>query len=211
MQCSTSKLAVSADLSTPAYHASLSHMPCSYSIMRHGPQLFELLPTDCLLRVLALCSCRDVLALACTCKEYNRQLQVLQGRLTTQWCRARAGAATGGRRYSNVCSCQLQCNNLLLSHTLQEDDLWRLLAEMKWGRHVGRLAQVAPGGWAAWTRHRLAFCSQPISPLDLVQVSQSLPSVVEVRRCRLLFLVCSSCKYPDAPGQQAAQHAACPT
>ncbi|KAI3435504.1 hypothetical protein D9Q98_001570 [Chlorella vulgaris] len=81
---------------------------------------------DSLLRVLALCSCRDVLALACTCQELNKQLQ--------------------------------------------DDDLWRLLAEAKWGSCVPKLASVAPGGWAAWTRHRLAASSSSLlSPLDLVQ------------------------------------------
>ena len=52
----------------------------------------------------------------------------------------------------------------------QDDAFWRQLAEQKWGKHVQKLAKVAPGGWAAWTRHRLTSRSRPISPLDLVQV-----------------------------------------
>lgn len=83
------------------------------------------LDRDVLLRVLALCSCRDVLALACTCRE--------------------------------------------LSTTLQDDDVWRQLAEQKWGPAVRRLASVQPGGWAAWVKHRLSASSPPRSPLDLGQ------------------------------------------
>ncbi len=56
--------------------------------------------------------------------------------------------------------------------TLQDDLLWRQLAEQKWGPHVRQLAQVAPGGWAAWTTRRLSHSSRAVSPLDLVQVTE---------------------------------------
>lgn len=57
----------------------------------------------------------------------------------------------------------------------QDDLLWCQLAEQKWGRHVRELAQVEPGGWAAWTKHRLSATSpRPLSPLDLVQVRPPL-------------------------------------
>ncbi len=56
------------------------------------------------------------------------------------------------------------------AHGMQGDELWMQLAEAKWGHHVAKLAQVAPGGWAAWTKHRLVAGRLPISPLDLVQV-----------------------------------------
>lgn len=59
---------------------------------------------------------------------------------------------------------------LPLCTLLQDDLLWRQLAEQKWGPRVRQLARVEPGGWAAWTRHRLSATSSPLSPLDLVQV-----------------------------------------
>lgn len=110
---------------------------------------------DSLLRVLALCSCRDVLALACTCQELNKQLQVRVN------CMAEP---TPFRK-------QVAAPTDSSPAVLQDDDLWRLLAEAKWGSCVPKLASVAPGGWAAWTRHRLAASSSSLlSPLDLVQV-----------------------------------------
>ncbi|PSC72795.1 DNA glycosylase isoform A [Micractinium conductrix] len=85
----------------------------------------EGLDRDSLLRVLACCAARDVLAMACTCGQ--------------------------------------------LARDLRDDDLWRELALRKWGPSVRQLAEVPPGGWAAWTKHRLCAASHPPSPLDLIQ------------------------------------------
>ncbi|KAL4458027.1 hypothetical protein ABPG75_012892 [Micractinium tetrahymenae] len=85
----------------------------------------EALGRDVLLRVLGLCACRDVLALACTCRE--------------------------------------------MAKMMRDDEVWRELAEHKWGPAVRQLAAVQPGQWAAWVKHRLSTSSSPLSPLDLVQ------------------------------------------
>ncbi|KAI7840334.1 hypothetical protein COHA_006116 [Chlorella ohadii] len=63
----------------------------------------------------------------------------------------------------------LGCTCKQLGEALKDDLLWRQLAEQKWGPAVRQLARVEPGGWSAWTRHRLSAASSPPSPLDLVQ------------------------------------------
>ncbi|PRW18374.1 Methyl- -binding domain 4 [Chlorella sorokiniana] len=63
----------------------------------------------------------------------------------------------------------LGCACKQLNEALKDDLLWRQLAEQKWGPRVRQLARVEPGGWSAWTRHRLSATSSPVSPLDLVQ------------------------------------------
>lgn len=78
-----------------------------------------------LLRILGHVACRDVLALACTCRE--------------------------------------------MASMMRDDEVWRELAEHKWGPAVRQLARVQPGQWAAWVKHRLGTASSPLSPLDLVQ------------------------------------------
>ncbi|KAL4432866.1 hypothetical protein ABPG77_008192 [Micractinium sp. CCAP 211/92] len=85
----------------------------------------ETLGRDVLLRVLGHVACRDVLALACTCRE--------------------------------------------LARMMRDDEVWRELAEHKWGPAVRQMARVQPGQWAAWVKHRLGASSSPLSPLDLVQ------------------------------------------
>jgi hypothetical protein len=107
----------------------------------------DALDRDSLLRVLACCAVRDVLALACTCRQLCRDLR--------------------------------------------DDDLWRDLAVRKWGPAVQRLTCVPPGGWAAWTKHRLSAASQPLSPLDLIQVRSCVLACAGVARVLVLVCVCA--------------------
>ena len=51
---------------------------------------------------------------------------------------------------------------------LQDEALWKELAEQKWGPRVRELAQPE-GSWLAWCKQRMALVSLPHSPLDLVQ------------------------------------------
>lgn len=47
--------------------------------------------------------------------------------------------------------------------------MWRTLAERKWGHWVQQLAQVAPGNWLRYCRHRMNLESLPPSPHNLIQ------------------------------------------
>ena len=118
-----------------------------------GTAALQSLPVDCLTRCLSYCAIADVQSVAACCKGLREALKVRHRRRLN--CRATACLHNFTRS----------------SHSnLQDDLLWCQLAEQKWGRHVRELARVQPGGWRAWTLHRLSACSHAISPLDLVQV-----------------------------------------
>lgn len=144
----------------------------------------EALGRDVLLRILGHVACRDVLALACTCREMASMMRVRASAaapslfMDPRWGLPQLPAAWLGAQVSlTPCVCSLP--GLPSSPpftsgppppTRQDDEVWRELAEHKWGPAVRQLARVQPGQWAAWVKHRLGTASSPLSPLDLVQV-----------------------------------------
>lgn len=148
----------------------------------------ETLGRDVLLRVLGHVACHDVLALACSCREMARTLRVRLRcplPLSLGWTLLLSHPACRvARKQVSWPMCACSCGAFARLPTpcgpcappsplLQDDEVWRELAEHKWGPAVRQLARVQPGQWAAWVKHRLSTSSSPPSPLDLVQVGRA--------------------------------------
>ncbi|GAB4820503.1 hypothetical protein N2152v2_007549 [Parachlorella kessleri] len=61
------------------------------------------------------------------------------------------------------------CSCKYFSQLVKDDNIWRDLAEKKWGRWVPGLAPEAVGGWKAYALQRMNTVSLRASPLELIQ------------------------------------------
>ncbi|KAK9833390.1 hypothetical protein WJX81_000936 [Elliptochloris bilobata] len=52
---------------------------------------------------------------------------------------------------------------------MQDDSVWRKLAEKKWGSATLALRKGSSTKWMAYAKHRMCLTTHPTSPLDLIQ------------------------------------------